>query len=167
MIRAKETFENAWADLKEFCKNYFEICKYLREIEQEHVVIEIELCFGIGFSTEFGGVGLELISRMDIAGAQYTNGEVKTGHFGKSAADITILGMTFGPQRTTFEPWNMTNPKERIVNDPTYFDAGVSAGGAVAFGVGVHFNVSVSVLGLITDYAEYFYEKYKDLGYLD
>lgn len=110
------------------------------------------ICIGMGVNTDLNVVGIEGIIRMDIIGILLKDGELRMGHPGKSALDISVLGFTFGPQNETFE--NLYS--EREVYEPSYFDVELSIGAAQAFAIGYHYDFSISLSGILQDLISYF-----------
>ncbi len=132
--------------------NITEVKSDIVEIAFDNVTASGGICIGIGGSFELGVTSVEAISRMDIFGAQYRDGEFEIGHNGKSAFSFSWGPFSIGPQSETFET---TNPYTRQVYDDTNYDISISQGCCGAFFIGGHYSVSFSVLGFVEDIIEY------------
>ena len=136
--------------------------KYVKEVKTfvedvEHIIVSnvdfsAGICIGMGWSCSDGGIGVEAITRMDIIGVQLNDGDFRIGHIGRSALTISVGSFTVGPQSDTYEDFGINT---REVSDPYYTDVGLSSGVAKAFGIGYHFEYSISFSGMKKDFINY------------
>ena len=127
----------------------------LDDIVLSNIEADAGICIGVGFEDKFGDFGVEAVSRMDIIGIQFRNGEMTFGKDGRSALAISGGVFTIGPQNDTFEI-----DSKREVEDTSYFGVGISYGKSAAFFIGYHYNFSVSFSGMAIDIKNYIKQRW-------
>ena len=135
---------------KEFLEN-------IDDIIISNVDADAGISIGIGFQGSIGSAQIEAISRADIISIQFHDGEIRTGHVGKSTFNLGYGLLSFGPQNDTFEKF-ADNIRE--ISGTSYFDVGVSGGKAQAFAIGYHYNYSISFLGMAKDVFKFVEERW-------
>ncbi len=140
-------------------EKFYNFNKDMLKIVINNIEFDAGICIGVGLAYTGKFLGIEAISRMDIVGIQFKDGNFRIGHPGKSGVNITLptsdpaADVTIGPQNNTYENFG-SNYRE--VEDTTYVDVGKSYGSAAAFGIGYHYDISISYSGIWADLVEYF-----------
>ena len=135
--------------ISDFIGNSISFIGDMKDVVINNIDASAGISIGIGFSQKINGVGVEAISRMDIVGIQLNDGELKTGHIGRSALAVGIGSVTVGPQSDTYEDFGINT---REVSNPYYYNVGRSGGQAAAFVIGYHYDYSVSFSGMKDDF---------------
>ena len=145
--------KNVWNNVCQTAEQVAEFMNDAKDIILSNIEISAGICIGMGYAGGINDVvSVEAITRADIVGIQFKNGEFRIGHPGRSALNVSIGNVSVGPCSNTFE--NNTVGQER--GEPSYFDVGFSGSWAEAYVIGYHYDYSVSISGMVRDFYEYF-----------
>ena len=150
----KDKWNGFWNGIDNGIQNAYNFVNDINNIIRSNISADAGLCIGIGVETTIADVvGVSLMSRADIVGARYKNSKLQTGHNGYSGANLTVAGLTLGPQSHTYESYDRGI---REVYEDEYIDYGISVGSSAAFVIGYHWNISISFHGMAKDLLDYF-----------
>ncbi len=119
---------------------------------------DIGISLGVGLETDIGIFVINAISRTDIIGVQFKNGQVRVGRPNKSSFSggfqLGPISIVFGPISEGFESFDYSVREY----DDSYFDISIGTGKCAAFAIGAHFGFSFSISGFAGDIKEWINE---------
>ena len=146
----------SWNEFVEWGKSAIDFIAYAVETAYYNLEITAGITVGMGGEFALGKISIEAGSRMDILGVQFKDGNFSFGREGRSAACITIMGFTIGPQSDTYEDFG-GEVKEN--DDPYYLDyepqIPMLGSHSAAFIIGYQYGVSFSMKDYIAKLALY------------
>ena len=154
------TNENIVQPVSGFVSNAIEVVptqEFFNEffnIVLQNTYISAGVCTGIGASEKLGSLSVEGAWTVDLIGFQLKDRKFEWGHTGKAGWNISYKWFNFSKQNKNFEGLDDKAPE---LYESPFFDIAISKGKTQSFAIGYRYEVSVSILGIITDTINYIY----------
>lgn len=131
----------------------FTVAGDLLKIVVNNISASAGFSMGLSAVIECENLNIDLTPvRMDIMGVQFKDGEFKIGHPGHVGASVGYGPVQLGSSSDVFESFGGA---ERIVYEDEEFDLSVGLGLSAVALVGYHWDVSISLSGIVKDVIEY------------
>ena len=149
--RGSELIEN----VSEVISDAKTIVKDVKDIVVDNITIEAGLCIGVGASlstfVNSSVFDIGFMQRADFIGFRLKDGELEFGQLGYSGWSCSLGTLSFGQESRT-----VNGKKENPDGMEWFFDIAIGDSKALAYIIGGHSEVSMSILGIIQDGIDYF-----------
>ena len=116
------------------------------------------ICVGAGGSYDSAVAGAEAVVRMDIIGVRLEDGKLMFGRNKREALNVTVKTVE-GEVMVGYQYDAFYDIDDNLISENTsYSDIGRSYGKSAVVGIGYHYEISISYIGILLDLCEYFSE---------